>query len=529
MQPKQSKSGYVQDVVFDSAYRASQRPALLSFIAASGGFAAPDPASSYSYLELGCSTGATLNGLAAANPQARFHGVDFNDDHIEMAKSAAIRAGLANVEYTQADFVNLAARDLPSFDYISTYGTYSWLDPAAEAAVHDILDKRLNPDGVFLVDYLSLPGKAPVAPMWHLMRSVSDTDGRTQSTERAEEGLRFLKQLSGSKAKFFTENPHAQKVLEYWEHSTKQDRSSVRQLAHNALTENWSPKFFRDLAGTLGAYGIGFAGAAELRMNDAELALPGSLRPAAGGERDRLQLESVKDFYHYTQQRQDVFVRAGERVDDGSALLGSDLALSFIWTRQAPAWNFRDPEGIQLQQGRETYAAGLDVVSNGAVSIKDLAARLGAAGHAQPDIVLALGRMLSGSEPMLLVSPPEDTDALTGPEVQAANGFNRMAVEDYAGKSGVLYLASPCSGGCVSLPPLISAVVAAMTNHGRTDISPDQASAYVRKLPGHFATGKGQQIAASRITREMIAPSCKLAAEVVIPGLVRLKALSPAR
>ncbi|WMW59143.1 class I SAM-dependent methyltransferase (plasmid) [Agrobacterium pusense] len=73
---------------------------------------------SLEYCELGCGQGFSANLLSAANPQIRFHAMDFNPAHIVSARSLAREANLANVKFYEESFASFQTQaGLPeSFD-----------------------------------------------------------------------------------------------------------------------------------------------------------------------------------------------------------------------------------------------------------------------------------------------------------------------------------------------------------------------------------------------------------------------------
>ena len=365
----ESKVGYIKDVVFTSPYVGRQRPAHLSYVAASAGFVPPDPSGSYSYLELGCSIGTTLNGLAASNAHAQFVGIDFNPEHLDIARSQAAASNLHNVEYIEASFEDAVDLDLPSFDYVATNGTYSWLDASAESAVHSILQRHLRDGGLFYVDYMSLPGKAPISPIWYLMRTLTQSyeDG---SEARVIGGMGHLQALDDADAGFFVKNQHAREVLNHWKRSVAASPMSVRQLAHNALAENWQPYYFTQVAQTLQALGLKFAGSTVLVQNDLELALPAALRHEFARTEDVAHLELIKDFFHYTQQRQDVFVKAGGE-DAAGALeyLSEKLHLIIAGDWRTASWSFADPDKALVEVDAVLVEDVLTAVADGACQL----------------------------------------------------------------------------------------------------------------------------------------------------------------
>jgi 2-polyprenyl-3-methyl-5-hydroxy-6-metoxy-1,4-benzoquinol methylase len=67
----------------------------------------PAPAEKCRVLELGCGVGSNLLPMAERYPEATFVGVDLSGKQIEMAQSVARECELANVEFRQADVMQL--------------------------------------------------------------------------------------------------------------------------------------------------------------------------------------------------------------------------------------------------------------------------------------------------------------------------------------------------------------------------------------------------------------------------------------
>ena len=112
-------SSYVTDSAYQSLARPDQSPVHMSYVAALADFVPPDPAREFSYVDLGCSTGETVNLLAAAYPHARFVGIDLNPDAIEKARKDTADAGLGNADFEVGAFANLTDTDYGQFDYIA--------------------------------------------------------------------------------------------------------------------------------------------------------------------------------------------------------------------------------------------------------------------------------------------------------------------------------------------------------------------------------------------------------------------------
>jgi tRNA G46 methylase TrmB len=89
-------------------------PDWMDVCAMLAGFAVPSEGAQgqLRYLELGCGQGFGLALIASAYPQIEFVGVDFSPEHIAHARGLAHAAGLDNVRFVEADFLDLA-RDWP--------------------------------------------------------------------------------------------------------------------------------------------------------------------------------------------------------------------------------------------------------------------------------------------------------------------------------------------------------------------------------------------------------------------------------
>ncbi|MEM8687642.1 MAG: methyltransferase regulatory domain-containing protein, partial [Pseudomonadota bacterium] len=508
------QTGYVQDVTFSSGYVETLQPALLSHVAAAGGFSAPDSSGTYRYLELGCSNGVTLNGLAASNPQSTFVGIDFNEEHIALAKHGAQVADLHNVQYHHSDFRDVGALDLPQFEYVAIHGAYSWLDPGAEDAVHSIVDQVLTDNGVFFVDYMSMPGKAPIAPIWHLLRTLAD-GAYENSAERALDGFGQLSELVEHNAGFFANNPHAKTVHKAWTNTLQMQPNAPTRLAHNALTDNWRPKYFGEVAETCKSIGLSFAGSTELRMNDKDLSLPRALQMLNGKELDAIKLETVKDFFHYSQQRNDVYARSAKSEDVDEGLFTASSHVASLWPGSQPTWELQGPKGEAIETNPQLFSRAFGFINEGICGTKELAEALVKDGHSRKDAATTVRRMLLLPEFRVFARAPLKIEPVPPRAVQALNRYNELAIASYAKTGGTLVLSSERLGACVKLPELVSVVTAAFVGHQIDELSIDQVVQFVRTVPGAYATGQGRQVDGANITREMISPACDLVRALV--------------
>ena len=451
--PAKPSPAYIRDAVFDSGYVGRQRPALLSYVAATAGFAPPDPSAAYAYLELGCSIGATLNGLAASNPHARYIGIDFNREHIEIARSDAAAANLGNVDYIEASFEDVLEHDLPDFDYIAINGTYSWLDPNAKSAVDTIVQRHLRDGGLFYVDYMALPGKAAVSPVWYLMRALTGecADG---SEARVTRGMDLLTALDEADAGYFAKNPHARDLLDHWRKAIAASPASVRQLAHNALAEHWQPYYFSQIADMFQALDLSFAGSTLLDQNDLELALPAALRRSFAPGEDAVHMELVKDVFHYRQQRHDVFVKAGAQTGAAAQdYLSQKLHLMVIGDWRGTSWEFRGPDESQVDVDDVLIEGILQAATTGASTIAQMQDRESMVGYPREQLLAAVSKLVTKPNVEVFVERPVEPVSDDAGRLRAASDYNANAVERVIRHGGNLRVAGPAFGGLYRISP----------------------------------------------------------------------------
>ena len=311
-QNQQAAGGHVDDSVFPSNYVKGLQPALLSFVAATAGFPPPEPDSSFAYLELGCGSGATLNVLAAANPDCRFFGVDFNASAIAMARSDAHQNAVTNVTYIVSPFEELSLGDLPEFDYIVIHGTYSFLAPSALESVHDIVDRKLRDGGLFYVNYLCAPKRASVDPIPVLIREITRGIEGTKE-ERVEKGMEVLKDLCGADNGYFANTPLADRaVARDWRRIRDGMPNFLKHFAERVLSEYQRSNYFHEVQTTFNQIGLRFAGSNSTLRNDPALCIPADLQAVYHAQESPTVRELIKDYLLNEEHRSDVFIRADD-------------------------------------------------------------------------------------------------------------------------------------------------------------------------------------------------------------------------
>lgn len=294
--------GYVVDVSYTHGFYAELAPSALRFAGLLGAVRAPDFDAPFTYYELGCGQGQTTAVLAAANPQGRFFGVDFNPTHIHNARTLARDGALDNLTFLEKSFAELLAEDLPDADAVALHGVWSWVSPENRGHIVEFIRRRLKPGGMVLVSYNSLPGLSQVAPLQRLLMEHART-GSGELMERVRRALEFARRLDQAGAYYFLVNPLARHRLG---ELGKQDPRYVAHEYHNA---NWTPFYHADVAAELAQAKLVYAASAITSDNFNQFVLKPDAAKLVAEAPDRAMAEMFKDFARNCVFRKDVFTR----------------------------------------------------------------------------------------------------------------------------------------------------------------------------------------------------------------------------
>jgi 2-polyprenyl-3-methyl-5-hydroxy-6-metoxy-1,4-benzoquinol methylase len=296
----------VYDEVRYSSYPYAQtHPDRLATVAILYGLEPPDPFNAR-VLEVGCGAGGNLMAMTAATPGIRAVGVDLAAEPIAEAQTAAAEAGLANVEFRQADVRALTNRSLGEFDYIVAHGVYGWIPEDARDALLELIAASLSPAGLAYVSYNAQPGgyfrrMLRDVGLWHA-RAVADERARA---EKAQELYAFLKEHRVTNADTYG-------ALLEREVPVLADAPLYR-LVHDDLSAFWHPVWFAEFAEHAARHGLGYVGEADLYGLRTEM-MPEGVEPEvwrlAGG--DRIAFENYSDLLTARHFRQSVLRRGSE-------------------------------------------------------------------------------------------------------------------------------------------------------------------------------------------------------------------------
>jgi len=429
--------GYFTGIQYTRKYFPHMAPANMAFACLRQGIRPPQLGPGATYLELGCGQGYGLNLLAAANPEIRFFGIDFNPGQIANAQSLARSAGLDNVDFQDLSFEQLLALPegrIPQCDAIALHGILSWVSPENRAHIVRILDRHLKPGGLVTVSYNTLPGWAPLMPLRGFVKAYFD---RAQGPpgERALDAFRAAAQLVEQGARGFGAAPQAKAAIEA---ALKLDPA---YLIHEYLNDHFHPFLHADVVRELGEARLTFAAAASFSDDMVGLAAPRPMQGQIEAETDPVWRETLLDYANNRRFRRDIFVRgpnALAALERDRLLRGVRLAL--IQPREQVGFKFNIPMG-SLAGDPEVYGIVADALARGPKSFDELA-QLSPFADTIDGPLLKVAGLLIGTG---AVHPMVDED----PAARTAPALNRAVVKRLAFDSAVSQLAAGAIGGGV--------------------------------------------------------------------------------
>ncbi|MEW5958932.1 MAG: class I SAM-dependent methyltransferase, partial [Chloroflexota bacterium] len=146
-------------VPYPSLPRPQTHPGHLAALASLFGLN-PPPVTHCRVLDLGCGDGSNLIPMAVQLPDSQFVGLDLAAGQIAAGQQVISALGLKNITLRAMNLLEVEA-NLGQFDYIISYGVYSWTPPPVRDKLLAICRKHLAADGVAYISYNVYPG-------WHL-------------------------------------------------------------------------------------------------------------------------------------------------------------------------------------------------------------------------------------------------------------------------------------------------------------------------------------------------------------------------
>ena len=284
-------------------------PDRLATVAAIFGFAAA-PVERCRVLELGCSDGGNLLGMAVTLPASEFVGIDLAGSAIARGKVTIEALGLKNIVLRQADLLDLAP-DYGRFDYILVHGVYSWVRPEIRDQILAICRGSLAPQGIAYISYNTLPG-CHVRLMLREMMLFHNRNFKDPK-QQIQQAITLTKLLANSR----TEPEAYTKVLQ--EEYKRLAERAPDFVYHDELSETFEPVYFHQFLEQAARYDLQFLGEAEFFEMQPEGLTP-SARELLGKLSDDLPLrEQYLDFMRGRAFRRTLLCHRGAALDHSTS------------------------------------------------------------------------------------------------------------------------------------------------------------------------------------------------------------------
>ncbi|MBB1075097.1 methyltransferase regulatory domain-containing protein [Rhodoferax sp. 4810] len=361
--------GYNTSVGYTFGYYREMSPAWIDFALRLQGYAAPT-GKKRRYLELGFGQGLNLILLAVANPDIDFLGIDFNPEQVAHARKLA--AGIKNVRFEEADFLNLAAHwpaDYGQFDYAALHGIYTWVSPELRQAIVKCLHHAVAAGGVVYNSYNALPGWLAAFPLQHVMVRYQKTTGQPPLTA-IDNSLKLMHRLREAGASLFTAQPTLANRIETAE---KHDRA---YLLHEYLHDGaWFPLWYSQAMNEMAQAQLVAAGTATLPEIFLPTLLPVPLRTVIEEVADPILRQELIDTAINQSFRRDLYQRGHQRLWplEGQRVWSAISLISLTGMPEDKQLKFATSFG-QLNGDPDSYGAILTALTTGPKTVAQLAA-----------------------------------------------------------------------------------------------------------------------------------------------------------
>ena len=246
--------GYMIDVEYEKSFIEPQAPILLSYATTFHKNESLNLSQPFSYLDLGCGQGTTVNMLAMIYPHADFWGVDLMPEHVKNAKSFSQKHGVKNTHFIQSDFQHLELGKLPKFDIIVLHGVWTWVTDDVKKDILRIVKNNLKPGGMVYVGYNILPGWAKYSALGELLRYFyKKQDG--DALHKLDGVLSIVKDLQEAGSAFIKQDRRVEAKID-----SITSRNGALYVVHEYLNEGSVPVYSKDLYKQMSDLGLQYVG-----------------------------------------------------------------------------------------------------------------------------------------------------------------------------------------------------------------------------------------------------------------------------
>lgn len=432
-------AGYVADIGYTFGYYQELNPLRAKLAFLNAGLVPPDLGI---HCELGFGQGMSANIHAAASGSA-WHATDFNPAQAGFAQTLARVSG-ANARLTDEAFADFCNRtDLPDFDSIGLHGIWSWISDENRAVIVDFIRRKLKVGGVLYISYNTQPGWAAFAPMRHLMTEHAEILGTEGHgiVNRVNGSLEFAEKLLATNPTYARANPQIEERIQKIK---GQDR---HYLAHEYFNRDWHPMHFATMADWLSPAKVGYACSAHYLDHIDAVNLTAEQQALLKEIPDTMFRESVRDFMVNQQFRRDYWVKGARKLnplEQAEALRAQQVIL--VQPRADVSLKVAGAIGEATLQ-EAVYNPILDVLADHKPrTLGQIEQAVKEKGVAFAQVTQAV-MVLTGAGQLAAVQD----EAVVSKAKKHTDKLNAHLIDKARGSSDISYLASPVTGGGVTV------------------------------------------------------------------------------
>ncbi len=432
-------AGYVADIGYTYGYYCELNTLRVKLAFLNSGLVCPEIGTA---CELGFGQGLSANIHAAASG-TQWYGTDFNPSQAGFAKELAIAAGTYASLYDDS-FADFCTRqDLPDFDYIGLHGIWSWISDENRMFIVDFIRRKLKVGGVLYISYNTFPGWATFAPMRHLMTQHADIIGSEGHgiVSRINGAIDFSEKLLATNPSFARANPM---IADRIKKIKDQNR---HYLAHEYFNQDWQPMHFATLADQLSPAKVNYACSAHYLDHIDIVNLSLEQQVFLKEIPDKMFRESVRDFMINQQFRKDYWVK-GIRQLSGTEQADALRLQEIILLNHRTDITLKVTGSLgEASMNDAVYSPILDVLADhNAHSLGHIEQKVKNKGVAFAQVLQA-AILLTG---VGHVSAVQEDAVVRNAKKYAAN-INTYLIDKARGSGDISYLASPVTGGGVTV------------------------------------------------------------------------------
>jgi SAM-dependent methyltransferase len=504
--------GYVADIGYTFGYYTELNPLRLHPAFLNSGLVSPEI---HTACELGFGQGLSTNIHAAAG-NVQWYGTDFNPSQAGFAQELARASGSGASLYDDAfaDFANRS--DLPDFDYIGIHGIWSWISDDNRQKLVDFVRRKLAVGGVLYISYNTLPGWAAFAPMRHLMTDHARIIGAEGSgiVSRIDGAIAFAEKLLDTNPMFSKANPGVGDRIK------KLKDQNRHYLAHEYFNREWHPMHVSTMGQWLTPARLSFACSANYLDHIESINLTADQQAFLKEIPDPMFRQSVRDFMVNQQFRKDYWVKGPRRLttlDQAEALRQQKTIL----TRPRAGISLKVTGALgEATMSENVYNPLLDLLADHAPrTLAQIEQGLQPHGITFAQVLQAV-LVLTGAGHLSPVVPEQSGIA----KAQKTTGkLNRFLIQKARGTGDITYLASPVTGGGVSVGRFQQLFLLAMSEGKKQPAEWAQFVWHLLKVQGQKLVKEGKTLETDDQNLAELTAQAETFAQTQVPVLKALK------